>query len=100
DRAWRDADAYVMQDLVAPVAEIELLDFDRAAADRRPNGHLNSGVSFRHFENTYHESRLRLRWRNSIDVNAISMTRTRKKKATPYWTRSVYSIWGIFELPT
>src|SRR5438270_2908096 len=100
DRAWRDADAYLVQDLVAPVGKIELLDFDRAAADRRPNRHLNSDVSFRHFENTYHESRLRLRWRNSIDVSAISMTRKRKTKAAPYWTRSVYSFWGIFELTT
>src|SRR5438270_1738056 len=48
DRAWRDADAYVVQDLVAPVGEIELLDFDRAATGR----HLNSDVSFRHVENT------------------------------------------------
>jgi hypothetical protein len=35
-----------------------------------------------------------------MEVVAIMATIIRKTKAVPYWTRSVYSFCGIFELTT
>ena len=95
----------IVQDLVIAVGKIEMVDFDRGAISRRGRQwrglircELRSG--FGHFEETYHDRRLRLRSRNTIEVSAMSMTRKRKTNAAPYWTRSVYSFCGIFELTT
>src|SRR5205085_6650917 len=101
DGARRNAQGHVVEDLVAAISKIELRNFDVARPAGRPRSGLEKGdVGFGHFENAYHDKRLRLRSRKTIEVSAISMTRKRKMNAAPYCTRSVYSFRGIFEVTT
>ena len=97
-----------MQHFMIAVGESHIADIDlghaaRSNAWRRTGSAVGDdavGSGFRHIDQVYHDKRLLLRSRKTIEVSAISMTRTRKTNAAPYCTRSVYSFCGIFELTT
>src|SRR6266542_2772571 len=112
-----------MKRLVFAIAKIDLIDLgDRLTcrggkADRlcrrdsgsRHDRRLVSGGGGRGFRSqnwfhgrhgVYHLWRLRSLLRRKMDAAATIATTARKTNAVPYWTRSVYSFCGIFELTT
>src|SRR5262249_12401915 len=103
--ARRNRETDFVQDLMMAVSKTKIADIDER---RRRSGHGRREISVIigrwrevwHLDYFYHDKRLRLRSRNTIEVAAIRITRTRKTKAAPYCTRSVYSFCGIFELTT
>ena len=105
-RLGQDAQADLVKHLIAPVGEINLVHVNHNGGSfgifRRPvvlTGKLLRH-GFRHFDQAYHDKRLRCFSLSKMEVKAISMTTTRKTNAVPYCTRSVYSFCGIFELTT
>src|SRR5438477_6250187 len=97
-RSRRDFKSDIVQHLIRAVGEIDIAHIDH---HRGRFGFLNRSILLarallgqgfgRHFNQAYHDKRLRWRSLSKIEVNAITMTTTRNTNAVPYCTRSVYS---------
>src|SRR6267143_1050511 len=94
----------VEQHLAAAVTEVDIIDFDHCALAhfrlRRLLWVEGRGGMNNLFFHYYHDKRLLVRSRSTMDASAMQKTTSRRMHAAPYCTRSVYSFCGIFELTT